>query len=266
METLFGAEKPGIEELRARFTGGKVAVRVEAEERGELTREEVLGLATGSALFRMVRPGQAPEDLLDGRVTFGWVVKAWPGALVRQFGGYLAHLDGHAAAGRGLVMEGICGSGKTGALLLVGAAIAARYGSVLLPPLGEQRVGQRERLRVAYRPMPALMTFLLQRDTAKDEAWEEEWSTLLGCRHLLLDEVGTQYSEGFATNRLFTLLDTRLQSQRSTYMATNGLIADLKADAIGARLYHRLKAKCFRLTLPDVDHRKALDAGEIGEF
>lgn len=221
----------------------------------ELTREEIAALVVSAA----VAPSGLREDW-QGR-SFAWLLEHWPTEPVRLFGGYLLRLGALGSAGIGLIFEGIPGSAKSGCLALLAQAVSQQAGGIWLPPPGEQRIDYRDRPRVVYVTLPGLMDFLLQRNT--DDIWRQRLDDLQRCPHLLIDEVGTEYSEPFGGQRFFELLDGRLSSGRATHLATNGTAADLRQSPIGERLYHRLKAKNHRIIAPSIDFRAPRSVDEL---
>jgi DNA replication protein DnaC len=133
---------------------------------------------------------------------------------------YLLNRAGNFRAGKGLMLCGPCGTGKTH----LGCAILNR--------------ALDDGLRAAYFNVPDLLDRLLP-----GRAPQEDQGGLMRCACssgvLLLDDLGAEKPSEWTQKQLTIILDARYRENRPTFITTN-LAGKNLAGSCGARVYSRL--------------------------
>jgi len=155
-------------------------------------------------------------------------------------GHYLESLPAHVAQGRGLLIGGRPGTGKTSILAL----IAQRAWDV-----GFRSV----RFVYAY----DLFALFFRRD----EESQAEVQRLRGVSLLLIDDFGAAYGADYPEAQFEGLTEFRQADKRATCVTTNLAPLDLKRNPAWARIYDRWRATMWGTTLPGESQRQNLAGG-----
>lgn len=143
-------------------------------------------------------------------------------AVTRKFADEFEH---NYRMGRGLILSGLPGTGKSHLAGAVLQAILPHYCGLYITCLGLIRM-----VRATWR-----------RDNARSET--EVMNTLTGVPLLVIDEIGVQYGTDGEQTILFDVLDSRYRSMQPTILLTNQDKAGLKTF-LGERTYDRLTETC----------------------
>jgi DNA replication protein DnaC len=154
-------------------------------------------------------------------------------------GGYLDRLGDHVRAGKGLLISGPTGTGKTAILGL----IAERAHGIMLQG-GCWMV-------YSYDLYAAICR--------RDEAARERLETWRNCRLLLLDEFGAAYGADFPASEFEGMMEHRQADQLATCVTTNLSLADLRRSPEWSRVYDRWRSTCWGIELVGASKREALE-------
>ncbi len=129
------------------------------------------------------------------------------------------------------------------------------------------RVVSEKGFSVAYETSVAcLNAFELQkfsRDTESGEAAQELIQRYLGCDLMILDDLGTEMTGGFAMSALYTLINVRLCEGKTTVISTN-LTDEELARRYSPQIVSRLKGEYKELRFRGSDVRQIRKARELG--
>lgn len=165
--------------------------------------------------------------------------------IVRQ---YVDTLPERLAEGDGLWIWGGVGSGKTWLAMLV-----ARYAI---------ERGQ----AVAVYSVPRLLSEIRRTYDGEGSNTLELLDQLTSVSLLVLDDVGTERSNPWVLEQLYTIINERWQEQRSIVLTTN-LDRDAMQEQIGERTVSRLEGMCQTLyvdTPEMIDHRTERHRIDVG--
>jgi len=183
-------------------------------------------------------------------------------AVWQAVGRYLADLAAQTAEGRGLILQGPTGTGKTGVLALLAEAECLRYGAFEPMTEAEVRFGGRRR-HVRAITAVELAEFLMNR-RRDDEWWLNRLSDLTCCAHLMIDDFGAEYMDGFALNSFYKLMDNRYTARRCTHLTVNVELTDYAgSNPNAARIVSRLRQRCYIITIAGPDRRVRLSASAL---
>ncbi|MGX6449926.1 ATP-binding protein, partial [Patulibacter sp. S7RM1-6] len=172
-------------------------------------------------------------------------VSGLPRAAVRQVRGYVETLDARLAAGDGLWISGSIGTGKTWLAMLV-----ARYAI---------ERGQ----AVAVYSVPRLLSEIRRTYDGEGQTTLEVLDQLTSVTLLVLDDVGTERTNPWVLEQLYTIINERWQERRAIVLTTN-LDPEQMREQIGERAVSRLLGMCETVAVHGPDHRMgrhALDPG-----
>jgi len=155
---------------------------------------------------------------------------------------YIADLDAHLDAGRGLWFMGDVGTGKTTLAMLVSKAALER------------------RRTVAIYSLPRLLSELRKTfSDSSDESYLGLLDSLTSADLLHIDDVGTERSNEWVLEQLYAIVNARYEEERAIVLTTN-LQPDALAEQITERTASRLTEMCGDpLPLFGEDHRKVVD-------
>ena len=129
------------------------------------------------------------------------------------------------------------------------------------------RVVAEKGFSVAYESSVAcLSAFELQkfsRGSEAGEAAQEQVQRYLGCDLMILDDLGTEMTGGYAPTALYTLIDGRLCEGRTTIISTN-LSDEELVRRYSPQIVSRLKGEYKDLTFKGSDIRRIKKARELG--
>lgn len=161
---------------------------------------------------------------------------------------YVDTLDERLAEGDGLWISGSIGTGKTWLAMLV-----ARYAI--------------ERGRgVAVYSVPRLLSEIRRTYDDEGQTTLELLDQLTSVPLLVLDDAGTERTNPWVLEQLYTIINERWQEKRSIVMTTN-LDAIQMEERLGERAASRLVGMCETVVLDGVDHRTGrhhIDVGPTG--
>lgn len=175
-------------------------------------------------------------------------ITTMPRPAVRAVKDYVDTLPERLAEGDGLWISGGVGAGKTWLAMLV-----ARYAI-------EQGRG------VAVYSVPRLLSEIRRTYDGEGMSTLELLDQLTSVSLLVLDDVGTERSNPWVLEQLYTIINERWQEQRSIVLTTN-LDRDAMQEQIGERTVSRLEGMCQAIlvdTPDEIDHRterRRLDTG-----
>ncbi|MBF6619204.1 MAG: ATP-binding protein [Patulibacter sp.] len=175
-------------------------------------------------------------------------ISTMPRDAVRHVRAYVDALPERLAEGDGLWISGGVGAGKTWLAMLV-----ARYAI-------EQ--GQ----AVAVYSVPRLLSEIRRTYDGEGLSTLELLDQLTSVSLLVLDDVGTERSNPWVLEQLYTIINERWQEQRSVVLTTN-LDRDAMQEQIGERTVSRLEGMCQSILVDSaepVDHRTERRRIDVG--
>ena len=108
---------------------------------------------------------------------------------------------------------------------------------------------------VIYYSSPALFNVLAQSTFHKDDADAQNiYRYTFDCDLLIIDDLGTEYTNSFIASQLFTCINERLLGKKSTVISTN-LSLDSLADLYTERSFSRITSNYIMLKLIGDDIR-----------
>ena len=175
-------------------------------------------------------------------------INGLPREAVARVRRYVDTLDERLAEGDGLWISGSIGTGKTWLAMLV-----ARYAI--------------ERGRgVAVYSVPRLLSEIRRTYDGEGQTTLELLDQLTSVPLLVLDDAGTERTNPWVLEQLYTIINERWQEKRSIVMTTN-LDAIQMEERLGDRAASRLVGMCETVLLDGVDHRTGrhhIDVGPTG--
>lgn len=175
-------------------------------------------------------------------------ITTMPRDAVRHVRSYVETLPERLAEGDGLWISGGVGAGKTWLAMLV-----ARYAI-------EQGHG------VAVYSVPRLLSEIRRTYDGEGVSTLELLDQLTSVSLLVLDDVGTERSNPWVLEQLYTIINERWQEQRSIVLTTNLDHAEMQ-EQIGERTVSRLEGMCQAILVdtPElIDHRTERRRIDIG--
>ena len=152
--------------------------------------------------------------------------------------GYLLNRKENFRAGKGLLLSGPCGTGKT------------HLGCAIL------NCALNDGYRAIYQNVPEMLD-ILQPEHADGEEQGELIAAACHAGVLLLDDLGAEKASEWTQKQLTIIIDARYRGNRPTIITTN-LAGKSLADSCGARVYSRLmdESKITVVTLTAEDYRR----------
>ncbi|MHB0938565.1 MAG: hypothetical protein ACYDCO_24195 [Armatimonadota bacterium] len=231
----------------------------------DLTADEVLALVTSEKGAGRRRFGKEHLGLSFAGLR-AYCEEHRETAVWQAIGRYLCDLAAQTAAGRGLILQGPTGTGKTGVLALLAEAEWQRYFLSLaenpepewMPP--DQR-RKRPKMEVITAVELADLLMLRKRD---DGYRDSRIADLTHCDHLLIDDFGAEYMDAYALNSFYKLIDDRYIDRRCTHLTVNVTVDDYaRSNPNAARIVSRLRQRCYVITLAGPDRRARLSAAAL---
>lgn len=105
----------------------------------------------------------------------------------------------------------------------------------------------------------------ITKDFAREDRSEPTFNEVLSADVLFLDDLGTQQGKPWETERLFQILDRRLNSELPTFVTTN-LSPDELKFILHERIVSRLVGLCMPITLKSEDRRKEIFTQRLREL
>jgi DNA replication protein DnaC len=175
-------------------------------------------------------------------------ITTMPRSAVRTVRDYVDSMPERLEEGDGLWISGGVGAGKTWLAMLV-----ARYAI-------EQGHG------VAVYSVPRLLSEIRRTYDGEGLSTLQLLDQLTSVSLLVLDDVGTERSNPWVLEQLYTIINERWQEQRSIVLTTN-LDRDAMQEQIGERTVSRLEGMCQTILVdtPDqIDHRTERHRIDVG--
>ncbi|WP_210491547.1 ATP-binding protein [Patulibacter sp. SYSU D01012] len=163
-------------------------------------------------------------------------INGLPRAAVRQVRRYVETLDERLGAGDGLWISGSIGTGKTWLAMLV-----ARYAI---------ERGQ----AVAVYSVPRLLSEIRRTYDGEGRTTLELLDQLTSVTLLVLDDVGTERTNPWVLEQLYSIINERWQERRAIVLTTN-LDPEQMREQLGERAVSRLVGMCETVLVEGVDHR-----------
>lgn len=105
----------------------------------------------------------------------------------------------------------------------------------------------------------------MTKDFGRDDRAEPAFNETLQADVLFLDDLGTQQGKPWETERLFQIIDRRLNSELPTFVTTNLASGEVKS-LLHERLASRLLGLCVPITLKSRDRRRDVLADRLREL
>lgn len=157
---------------------------------------------------------------------------------------YGAHIRDHITNGRGLILLGPVGTGKTSiAVSILRRAIEQGYNGYIIS-------------------MISLLDTLLTLSKGPTEHCIKFENRIRNIPLLVLDDFGAEYSNAWVANKVESIISDRVGDRKSTIITTNLTVAQIKSSYDG-RVYDRLKETSFLLRFKGESNRKPLDNSKI---
>lgn len=156
---------------------------------------------------------------------------------------YVDTLDERLAAGDGLWISGSIGTGKTWLAMLVARYAIAR--------------GQ----AVAVYSVPRLLSEIRRTYDGEGTTTLDLLDQLTEVTLLVLDDVGTERTNPWVLEQLYTIINERWQERRAIVLTTNLDPMQMEAQ-IGERAVSRLVGMCETVLVDGVDHRQPTPGAE----
>ena len=157
---------------------------------------------------------------------------------------YGMHLPQHIRDGKGLIMTGPVGTGKTTlAVCILRWAINQGYRGYMIS-------------------MTSLFDTLMMLSKGPSEHYLKFESRIQNCPLLVLDDFGAEYDSEWVKNKVNSMLSERVERKRSTILTTNMSIKQIQSG-YNERVYDRMKQTLFVLTFKGKSQRSTLDIKDI---
>lgn len=157
---------------------------------------------------------------------------------------YGVHVRDHIAAGRGLILLGPVGTGKTSlAISILRKAIDQGYNGYFIS-------------------MVSLFDTMLTLIDGSAEHRLRFENRIKNSPLLVLDDFGAEYDNKLVVQKVNAIISDRVESRRPTILTTNLSVSQLQAR-YDARIYDRLKATSFVLKFEGQSKREAPNINEI---
>ena len=150
---------------------------------------------------------------------------------------YGVHVREHITNGRGLIMIGPVGTGKTS------KAIEQGYNGYLIS-------------------MTSLFDTLLTLSKGPSEHYLKFENRIRNSPLLVLDDFGAEYASEWVQQKVASIIADRVERSKSTIITSNLSVEQIK-KAYDSRVYDRLKGTSFLISFKGKSQRQPLDINEI---
>ena len=157
---------------------------------------------------------------------------------------YSLHLSEHIRNGRGLILMGPVGTGKTCiAISILRTAINQGYNGYLIS-------------------MTSLFDTLMVLSKGPSEHFLKFENMIKNTPLLVLDDFGAEYSSEWVKQKVTSIISERVEREKSIIITSNLSISQIK-NSYDGRLYDRLKGTSFVLRFCGKSKRDPLDISKI---
>lgn len=157
---------------------------------------------------------------------------------------YSLHLSGHIRNGKGLILMGPVGTGKTSlAISILRQAIEQGYNGYLIS-------------------MMSLLDTLLILSKGPAEHYLKFENRIRNCPLLVLDDFGSEYDNKWVSSKVDSIISDRVERGKATIITTNLSVQQIK-KCYDSRIYDRLKETSFILSFKGKSKRDPLDISQI---
>lgn len=157
---------------------------------------------------------------------------------------YGVHIREHITNGRGLIMIGPVGTGKTSlAISILRKAIEQGYNGYLIS-------------------MTSLFDTLLTLSKGPSEHYLKFENRIRNSPLLVLDDFGAEYTSEWVQQKVASIIADRVERNKSTIITSNLSVAQIK-KAYDSRVYDRLKGTSFLIKFEGKSQRQPLNINEI---
>ena len=157
---------------------------------------------------------------------------------------YGVHVREHITNGRGLIMIGPVGTGKTSlAISILRKAIEQGYNGYLIS-------------------MTSLFDTLLTLSKGPSEHYLKFENRIRNSPLLVLDDFGAEYASEWVQQKVASIIADRVERSKSTIITSNLSVEQIK-KAYDSRVYDRLKGTSFLISFKGKSQRQPLDINEI---
>ena len=157
---------------------------------------------------------------------------------------YSMHLSEHIRNGRGLILMGPVGTGKTSlAISILRKAIEQGYNGYLIS-------------------MTSLFDTLLTLSKGPSEHYLKFENRIRNSPLLVLDDFGAEYTSEWVQQKVASIIADRVERSKSTVITSNLSVEQIKS-AYDSRVYDRLKGTSFLISFKGKSQRQPLDINEI---
>lgn len=181
----------------------------------------------------------------------------------KALGRYLRDIRKQQSVGRGWIISGPTGTGKTAVLALIAEAVGQTFGTWHEPLSESQRMGyEQKRPRCLKIGAVELADFLMERK--HEDNWATRYLLFRSVTHLMIDDLGSEYLDGFGMNGLYRLIDERYTRNLCTHLTLNMTLERLPETSPNAqRIASRLNQCSFYLELAGPDRRMPLSVSAL---
>ena len=157
---------------------------------------------------------------------------------------YSIHLSEHIRNGKGLILMGPVGTGKTSlAISILRKAIEQGYNGYLIS-------------------MTSLFDTLLTLSKGPSEHYLKFENRIRNSPLLVLDDFGAEYTSEWVQQKVASIIADRVERSKSTIITSNLSVEQIK-KAYDSRVYDRLKGTSFLIAFKGKSQRQPLDINEI---
>ena len=157
---------------------------------------------------------------------------------------YSLHLSEHIRNGKGLILMGPVGTGKTSlAISILRTAINQGYNGYLIS-------------------MTSLFDTLLTLSKGPSEHYLKFENRIRNSPLLVLDDFGAEYASEWVQQKVASIIADRVERSKSTIITSNLSVEQIK-KAYDSRVYDRLKGTSFLISFKGKSQRQPLDINEI---
>lgn len=201
---------------------------VAVERQKDLSQYGIKGRYLDMTFSKLKQLGAPPED----KDVYNYAMK------------YAVHLNEHIKSGKGLIMMGPVGTGKTSlAISILRRAIEQGYNGYLIS-------------------MMSLLDTLLVLSKGPAEHYLKFENRIRNCPLLVLDDLGAEYDNKWVSSKVDSIISDRVERGKATIITTNLSVQQIK-KCYDSRIYDRLKETSFILSFKGKSKRDPLDISQI---